>query len=863
MPEASPADAETVRASGELVSGGAPSTRTVRPTRRVLGLLALLAAVGAVLWTAVQQHPPAPPAGLQLPWWLLALMFAATELWVFHIQVGREAESISISEVPLVLALFYAVPEDLLVARVVGPALVMLLHRRQTLLKSGVNISLVFADTTVALCVFRLVGGGSTADGSREWVGAVLAAACAMAVDLAVLNLIIRWYDGAPPLSGLRSVVTGVGIAAASALLGLVPVLTLRLGALSAVPLFAAGVVLMLGYRAYASLAERHNSLERLFRFSRELHVAPESDDVLPSVLAQARDLLRGETAEVLRFGAGDDASLWRFDGSRVDPLPASTAAVTARLVREALRDGQAVMLRRDGGVDHGYLRVRQADEALVAPLRYDGQVVGALAVHDRLGEVRGFTAADLQLLQTVANHASVALHNEMLIGRLRHDALHDALTGLPNRAQLTADAQAVLAEARSVGAPAAIMIIDLNGFKAVNDTLGHHVGDELIQQVAARFTAAAPPDVTVARLGGDEFAVLTRPAAPDRPGEVARALLDALEAPFLLGDERLHLSGSAGIALTPDHGVTVSDLLKRADIAMYAAKNGAEGAVVYRPDIDLNDPSLLSLMGELREAMGSGQIDIEVEPVVDLTTGAVYSAEALLRWHHPTRGTLRPGVFLPLAERNGLIVPLTELVLDRAVAACAAWLRDGFEVGISVNLSARSLLDPMLPAAVRDTLGRHGLPSRLLTLEITESIVLSDAERALSLLADLRELGVRLSLDDFGTGYSSLTHLSGLPIQQLKIDRSFVSQIHDSPRDSAIVSAVTRLAADLDIEVVAEGVETERTAERLRELGCTLGQGHHYATSMSPGLLPSWARNRPLADPPSTPRTRLLRSVR
>ena len=848
--------------------------RATRPTRRVLGLVVLLALVGSVLWVALQSYPPDAPQDLRIPWWVLALMFATTEIWVFHIQVGREAQSISISEIPFMLAFFYASPEDLLIARVVGPALVMLLHRRQTLLKSGVNIALIFADTTVALVVFRVVSGGSTMDGWREWTGGVLACSAAMAVDLLVLRVIIKWYDGQPPLSGLRRMISGVGLAAATAVIGLMPLLTLRLGILAAVPLVASGAMLMVGYRAYASLADRHNSLERLFRFSRELNVAPESDDVLPSVLNQARELLRGETAEVVRFGDNNivDVTVWRYDGTEVialDPEKSQAAGEAAR----ALITGPDAVLVRDEDVDgRRYLSLLGADEAVLAPLRYDGQTVGALSVHDRLGEVRGFSTSDVQLLQTIANHASVALHNEMLIGRLRHDALHDTLTGLPNRAQLTNEATAALIESRSAQGSTgvvALMIIDLNGFKAVNDTLGHHVGDDLLRQVALRFAEAAPRGVTVARLGGDEFAVLVRPTAPTSAVAMAELLLESLTAPFVLGEERIHLSGSAGIALAPEHGRLVSDLLKRADIAMYAAKNGANSSVLYRPDIDLHDASLLSLMGELREAIEAGEVDIEVEPVVDLETGAIFSTEALVRWHHPVRGTLRPGLFLPLAERNGLIVPLTTMVLDRAVAACAAWRAAGLDIPISVNLSARSLLDTMLPQTVAAALARWDLPSDRLTLEITESIVLSDADRALGLLADLRRLGVRLSLDDFGTGYSSLTHLSELPIQQLKIDRSFVMQVHDSPRDRAIITAVAGLARNLDLEVIAEGIEKPETASLLADIGCAYGQGHYFAMSMAPELLPMWVATR---DPSWTPapapvvggpaRAELLRTV-
>ena len=835
-----------------------------RPAGRVLGLVTVLAVLGSALWILIELYPPDPPAGLLVPWWLLAVMFAATEIWVIHVQVGREAQSISISDIPLVLALFYASPTDLLVARVVGPALVMLLYRRQTLLKSAVNIALIFADTAVALAVFTLVGGGSTMDGPREWTGAVLAAAAAMAVDLVALHLIIRWYDGTSPVGNLRSASTAIAIAAASALVGLVPVLTLRLGPLAAVPLLAAGIVLMLGYRAYAGLADRHNSLERLFRFSRELNVAPESDEVLPSILRQAHDLLRGEVAEVIRFGDGTFTA-WRFDGAAVHQLGDREAALAGGYVRSLLGDGDAALLRPDSPAEAAYLSSRGAAEAVLAPLRYDGRTVGAIAVHDRMGEVRGFTAGDAHLLQTVANHASVALHNEMLIDQLRHEALHDALTGLPNRVQLAAEVTAALAATGGAASRAAVMIIDLNGFKSVNDTLGHHVGDAVIRDVARRFVRIAPPGVTVARLGGDEFAMVVRSADTTDPAAVARLLLASLEEPFAIAQERLHLSGSAGIAVAPDHGTTVSDLLKRADIAMYAAKNGSEPCVTYRPDIDVHDASLLSLMGELRDAIAAGEVDVEVEPLVDLVTGEVGYAEALARWNHPVRGKLRPNLFLPLAERNGLIVPLTELVLDRAVAACAGWRASGLEVGISVNLSARSLLDTRLPGTVAAVLATHRLPSRLLTLEITESVVLSDTARALSLLAELRELGVRLSLDDFGTGYSSLTHLSELPIHQLKIDRSFVSELHSAGRAAAIVSAVAGLARDLRIEVVAEGVETAETAGLLRDLGCDLGQGHYYAQSMAADLLPVWLDTRvPALAPPHTyPGGRALRAVR
>jgi diguanylate cyclase (GGDEF)-like protein len=831
-------------------SGGAAPRGVVRPTRRVLGLTVLLVLVGTGLFLASVRLAGPPPLH-QIPWWILAAAFAATEMWVVHIQFGREAKSISISEIPLVMALFCATPSELMLAKVLGPAVVVLLYRRQTAVKSALNLALFYANGAVALFTFTVLSGGSTHDGLREWVAAVAASTLAIIVDLLVLTMILSWYTEADVRDGLLGSWPAVVMAAASSTIGIVAVLTLRLGPLAAIPLLASGVALMLSYRAYSRLSDRHTSLERLFSFSRELNAAPATTNVLPAVLGQARQLLRAEVVEVFTFaGQSGSGSLWRYDGERVEPEGGDRVREVLGVVESLICTKEARLLNSAHPDTARFLTLRGAREAVLAPLVVEGETVGAIAVYDRLGEVRGFAETDVTLLKTVANHASMALHNESLIGRLRHEAMHDTLTGLPNRAQLMNLTTAAVARAASGQSRVAMLIIDLNGFKAVNDTLGHHVGDILITEVARRLSGAAGPGVTVARLGGDEFAVLVEPVEGDGL-EVANKLCEALLEPMVVEEERLHLAGSMGVALAPDHATTVSDLLRRADIAMYAAKNGPDSMVVYRPDIDLNDPSLLSLTAELRSAIAEGQVAIEVEPVIDLLTGGVVAAEALVRWHHPARGTLAPGVFLPLAERNGLIAALTERVLDQAVAACAAWQTQGLPVGISVNLSTRSLLDQTLPLTVSDVLARHALPAHLLTLEITESIVISDEARALALLGELRALGVRLALDDFGTGYSSLTYLSALPIQQLKIDRSFVARIIDSSRDAAIVTSLIDLAHHLGLQVIAEGIEESIVMDRLRKLGCEYGQGYLFAKSMDPCRLPTWAN-----EPTSSART-------
>ena len=464
-----------MRKGRNATQAASASRGAARPTRRVL-ILSVALALGAtsVLWATQQVDQPAPE-GLNLHWWVLAGLFAATEIWVFHIQFGREAKSISISEIPLVLALFYSTPSDLVLARVVGPALVVVLYRRQTALKSVLNLSLFYANGAVAVGLFVVLAGGSRSDGLREWTAAVAAATVAITVDLVVLSLILRWYSRDSVHEGLRGSLPAVAMAAASATIGIVAVLTLRLGALATLPLLAAGVVLMLAYRSYSALADRHTSLERLFSFSRELNTAPATDAVLPAVLGQARQLLRAEAAEVLLVAsAGGGGSLWRYDGAGVEAQSGERARASLAQIERLGAPGQALLLTIDDPDHASFLELRDAGEAVLASLVVDGQTIGALVVYDRLGEVRGFESADVTLLQTVANHASVALHNESLIGRLRHDALHDSLTGLPNRAHLLALATAAVARAASGQTRVAMVIIDLNGFKAVNDTLGH-----------------------------------------------------------------------------------------------------------------------------------------------------------------------------------------------------------------------------------------------------------------------------------------------------------------------------------------------------------------------------------------------------
>jgi diguanylate cyclase (GGDEF)-like protein len=421
---------------------------------------------------------------------------------------------------------------------------------------------------------------------------------------------------------------------------------------------------------------------------------------------------------------------------------------------------------------------------------------------------------------------------------QLRHQALHDALTDLPNRTLLHRRAERAL---RGDGL-GAMLLIDLDRFKEVNDTLGHDHGDELLIEVAGRLQAALRRGDTLARLGGDEFAVLLD-GLPDRGAvvELATRLQDALRRPFALRGVAVELEASVGIALYPEHGTTVGALLQRADVAMYDAKRGHHGIATYTADRDPYSEDRLGLLAELRRALEQGELVLHYQPKIDLGSGAVTGVEALVRWEHPTRGLLPPDEFVPLAERTGAIADLTRWVVDTALAQHRAWRDAGVDLPIAVNLAAANIVDLTLPERVAHMLERHGVSGDRLECEISEHTVMADPRRSMAILERLRGLGVRLSLDDFGTGHSSLSYLKRLPIDEVKIDRSFVMGMTNDDNDAAIVRTTIDLARNLGLEVVAEGVETEAILRDLSDLSCDVAQGFYLSKPLPAADLDGW----------------------
>ncbi|QES52312.1 GGDEF-domain containing protein [Streptomyces venezuelae] len=435
-----------------------------------------------------------------------------------------------------------------------------------------------------------------------------------------------------------------------------------------------------------------------------------------------------------------------------------------------------------------------------------------------------------------------IALDSTLWIARARaEEQLRDPLTGLPNRQWLLERAWTALDEAERLGTRSALVLIDLDRFRAVNDTLGHLAGDRLLLQIAERLRQALPKEAEVARLGGDEFAVLL-PATDSTTSaqRVARHLVAELGSPLDLDGLTLVLEASAGLAVFPDHALDAEGLLRRADVAMYQAKRDRTGVEVYESKRDSNTPDRLGLLGDLRRALDAGEVELHYQPKVRFD-GQVAGLEALVRWVHPERGRVSPDEFIAIAETSGLMPHLTEYVLETALAQVARWRAQGLKVPVAVNVSPRDVHTPGFAGAVAARLARHGVPAGALQLEITEHVLLEDPQRAADTMAGLTGHGVKMSLDDFGTGYSSLVHLRRLPVSELKIDRSFVARLAVDAQDAEIVRCTVDLAHSLGLLVVAEGVEDDETWERLRDLGCDAVQGWLVAAAMPPQEATAW----------------------
>jgi diguanylate cyclase (GGDEF)-like protein len=448
-----------------------------------------------------------------------------------------------------------------------------------------------------------------------------------------------------------------------------------------------------------------------------------------------------------------------------------------------------------------------------------------------------GAALVPLLLFPLAAVYATAAMTRSR-----EHEALHDELTGLPNRKLLIQRTTEALEVARESGSHLALFLIDLDRFKEINDTLGHQVGDEMLELVGKRLTSVLRHGDTIARLGGDEFAMLiTTIDDPSVAVDLAERVRMSLVEPFRHNGLSHEIEGSIGIATFPAHGSDFETLLQRADVAMYVAKERGTGVQVYSTEIDRHSTVRLGMLAELRTGLANGELELHYQPKADLRTGDVVGVEALLRWRHPERGLIPPDDFLPLAEQTGLMRLITKHVLDQALQQLSTWWRMGIRVHAAVNVSARDLYDRNFADILARSIEQYDVPPRALMIEVTESVLMADAARAASTLLSVAGLGVGVSLDDFGTGYSSLVHLKRLPVSEIKIDRSFVMRMDVNEDDAAIVRSIIDLAGALGLRTVAEGVETRDAWDRLAVYGCDAAQGWYLAKAMPADVATSW----------------------
>ena len=753
---------------------------------------------------------------------LLTALVAVTERWSLSARVGHVSHRLTLSEVPLVLGAFAVSPLLLVGARLVGGIVGLQVRRRQAPYKTAYNVGYLWIETLIVLIVLDLLGASSITGGPRASL-AIVAIAVSVAVTGAVAKVgAISATQGrlvrGLALRGLRD---GLGPSLATAAATTVGVVLYRTEpTLLWAPAVVLGV-LMLAYRSHVQLVEAQDLQSSLIAITQGITGESTPEETAMLMATATRRILDAPAAAISL--ADPDTGRRTWYGADADSW---TMLEEARLA--AIRAAGPGARHAPGGT-------------IAAPVDAvtDSWLVVGYSRRSSTGE------ADRQTVGMLANHAAVALANAHRGAALRaqaeqatFEATHDPLTGLANRAALIIAIEAALVEDTTF----AVLLIDLDNFKEINDALGHAAGDKVLGVIGQRLTPFVDEARLVCRLGGDEFAVIID-GGEVSARDVAGRIRDAIGAPVQLGSYTLQVGCSVGIATYPHLGRDADELMTHADLAMYEAKARGGGVAVFGAAAGGRAMRQLAISSGFRSALGNGDINLVFQPLVDLQTDRVVTMEALSRWTHPDLGPVSPEEFVRVAEQSGLITDLTHRVLDSALSWHRRWLDAGEDLPVSVNVSATSLLDTGLPRLVATTLDAHGVRADRLTLELTESSVIGDPQRTLEVLARLQRLGVRTAIDDFGTGYSSLAYLAQLPVDEVKIDKSFVLPMLDGTGSLPLVAGIIRLCTEMGFDIVAEGIETDEIQQTLRDMGCTRGQGFGIARPMGPEAVVEWVR--------------------
>ena len=796
---------------------------------------------------------PAPEHTLDIPWWALAIGFFLAECAVVHVHFRRETHTLSLSEVPLVLGLFAVSPLALVAAQTVGMGAGLVLYRRQRPVKLAFNLAQSALATALAAAIFRSIVDGMDAFQPLGWLAGLAGAALAAATGVFLVAGAL-WLAGERP-GGDRLVST-----VAVSFLGTLTASSLALAAAVMIETRPASVALLLlptvacalALRAYGLQRRRQDHVQSLYDSIPRRDDAAELDSGVHQLLLAARRLLRAEYAEILILSTDPRepalrSSIGTHRERLLEPSEISLAELT---VFETVGTSNAPVTlakdRRPTALDP-YLAERGLKDGVVTALEGENGPLGLLLVGDRADDVSTFGQEDEKVFHTFAGHAALLLENEQLEqslakltdleSKLRHQALHDALTGLPNRRLFHARVDEALQRAATDGTEPVVLFIDLDGFKAINDDLGHAAGDELLVAFAERLRGNVRPEELPARLGGDEFAVLLEAGGHDVAEEVAQRLIGAVRDPFSIHGRHLSVRLSIGIA-PASSAAGVEELLANADVAMYSAKSDGRASFAVYSEQMRGSAKARQLLGQaIEEALERDQITVHYQPIVDLRTGGAIAFEALARWRRGRLDTIPAAEFLPVAEEGDLIERIGKVVMRASCVQTQEWRNGGEgapELSVYVNLSAAEFANPRLGVDVAAALRESGLDASRLILEVTEDVAGANTAASLATMTELRRLGVRFSLDEFGTGRSSLEELCRLPFDVVKIARPLVERVGSGSGDERVTKAIVGLAKSLGLKVVAEGIESREQAERLKLLGCHLGQGFYIDRPLS-----------------------------
>lgn len=871
---------------GMPITWSAPSLRSLlaSPTVRVWSLTATLTALAVVIFVGADTRlqPVAAPFGLAWP--MIAVGFFLAESKVVNVHFRRETHSFSLSELPAVLGLFFLGSTDYMLALMCGTAAAFLVGTRPPAIKLAFNLANYALIGVASLLIFHAISSEAAHPGPIDWLAAFLTTLVATVMAAVTIATAISLSGGAPQYQKLPEMLQFGGVVAcANTSLALLAVSMLLLEPMTLWLLGPPVVAVFLAYAAYVSEREKHERLELLYESSRILQRSPELDSALVALLEHARGMFRAEMTEIQLFSDDGSADTIRTL-CRVDLPPQvmvpHVLPLTSTLRSRAGSGNRAFLAGQLDSAGDG----RTIHQAMVAPLIGEHQLIGVMIVANRMGEGSRYATDDLRLLETLANQAAVALENGQLeqslaeLTRLKeqldHLAYHDPLTGLGNRWLFVEQVELRLRSAETGSLPI-VFFLDLDDFKVVNDTLGHEAGDKLLAAVGERITSCLREGDIAARLGGDEFAVLLGPGTGmDAAVGIAMRLLDEIGASFHIAGEQIVGGVSIGIAAARSATETATELLRDADVAMYTAKSdGKRRFAVFEPTIHRAIVARHELGSQLASGILRNELEVFYQPIVDLANGRIHGIEALVRWHHPVRGIVEPDEFIRLAEENGSILALGRVVLAESCRVVRGWQRSrpaGTRLRLAVNLSSRQLQHADFLAEMSAVLEETGFDPRDLVLEMTETVMFHDVEATIAKLLALKARGVRIAVDDFGTGYSSLGYLRRFPVDVLKIAREFIDiragDMSTSAQTWSFAEAIIALGRTLGLSMVAEGIEEPDQLDRVRRLGCDLGQGFLFSRPVTATRLASllddedagrspWATSAKASRGPGAPR--------